>query len=80
MELELVSIKESSQGCRGNGRQEWWYCLIIQIGYDYHGAGVPHSRGRASGHCDHKQGESLRAPRRGTLFSAELKLILDFLF
>lgn len=47
MELELVSIKESSQGCRGNGRQECWYCLIIQIGYDYHSAGVPRSRSRA---------------------------------
>lgn len=43
MELELVSIKDSSQGCRGNGQQEWWYCLIIQIGYDYHRAGVPQS-------------------------------------
>lgn len=59
MELELVSIKGSSQGCRGKGRQEWWHCLIIQIGYDYHGAGVPQSRGRAPGHCDHKQGGSL---------------------
>lgn len=47
MELELVSIKDSSQGCRGNGQQEWWYCLIIQIGYDYHRAGVPQSWSRA---------------------------------
>lgn len=47
MELELVSIKESSQGCRGNGRQKWWYCRIIQIGYDYHRAGVPQSWSRA---------------------------------
>lgn len=46
MELELVSIKESSQGCRGSGRQERRrrrHCLIIQMGYDYHSAGVPPS-------------------------------------
>lgn len=45
MELELVSIKESSQGCRGSRRQER-HCrrrLIIQMGYDYHSAGVPPS-------------------------------------
>lgn len=30
MESELVSIKESSQGCRGNGWQQCCYCLIIQ--------------------------------------------------
>lgn len=42
MELEFMSIKVSSQGCGGNGQQEWRYCLIIQIGYDYHRAGVPH--------------------------------------
>lgn len=54
MGLELVSIKESSQGCRGNGWQEWWFCLIIQIGYDYHRAGVSWSQS----HSDHKQEES----------------------
>lgn len=46
MELELVSIKESSQGCRGSGRQERRRRrrrLIIQMGYDYHSAGVPPS-------------------------------------
>lgn len=47
MELELVSIKESSQGCRGSGRLECRCCrrhrLIIQMGYDYHSAGVPPS-------------------------------------
>lgn len=45
MELELVSIKESSQGCRGSRRQERHRCrrLIIQMGYDYHSAGVPPS-------------------------------------
>ena len=47
MELELVSIKDSSQGCRGNGQQEWWYCLIIQIVDDYHREGVPQSKSRA---------------------------------
>ena len=45
MELELVSIKDSSQGCRVNGQQEGWYRLIIQIGYDYHRA---ESLGQAS--------------------------------
>lgn len=43
MELELVSIKDSSEGCRGNGQQELQYCLIIQMGYDYHRAGAPRS-------------------------------------
>lgn len=51
MELELVSIKESSQGWRGNGWQECWYCLIIQTKYDYQSAGVP----RLAVLCDHKQ-------------------------
>lgn len=43
MELELVSIKESSQGCRGSRQQERHHRLIIQMGYDYHSAGVPPS-------------------------------------
>lgn len=41
MELELMSIKESSQGCSGNGWQECRSCLIIQINYDEQRAGVP---------------------------------------
>lgn len=48
MELELVSIKDSSEGCRGNGQQEWRYCLIIQMGYDYHRAGAPWSSKHSS--------------------------------
>lgn len=68
MELELVSIKDSSQGCRGNGRQEWWYCLIIQIRYDYQRAEDQRESLRAeaelAGHCDHKQEESSWASQR----------------
>lgn len=41
MGLELVSIKESSQGCRGNGWRQRWRCLIIQVKYDEQRAGVP---------------------------------------
>lgn len=45
MELELVSIKESSQGCSGNGWQECSFCPIIQINDDHRGAGVPQLSG-----------------------------------
>lgn len=41
MELELVSIKESSQGCSGSGWQECCFCLIIQINDDHQRAGAP---------------------------------------
>lgn len=41
MELELVSIKECSGGFSGNGWQQCWFCLIIQINDDQQRAGVP---------------------------------------
>lgn len=55
MELELVSIKDSSEGCRGNGQQEWRYCLIIQMGYDYHSRSPLELEAQLTGHCDYKQ-------------------------
>lgn len=81
MELELVSIKESSQGCRGNGRQEWWYCLIIQIGYDYHRAGVPQSWSRAHRPLwSHTGGVWLGSSEGALAGSDETKLISCFNF
>lgn len=53
MELELVSITESSQGCSGNGWQECWPGLIIQRNSDQRRAGVPQR-------SHHKQSASQR--------------------
>lgn len=80
MELELVSIKESSQGCRGNGRQDWWYCLIIQIGYDYHSARVPQSWSRARWPLWSQTGVCSGASDGALACSDEMKLISCFNF
>lgn len=53
-----ISVYQRLQSrMQGNRQQERWYCLIIQIGYDYHRA-----EAELAGHCDHKEEEPSLAP------------------
>lgn len=60
-----ISVYQRLQSrMQGNGQQEWWYCLIIQIGYDYHEQESLGAEAELAGHCDHKEEESDFSPPR----------------
>lgn len=79
MELELVSIKDSSQGCRGMGSRSGGIASLFKQDMITIEQWSLRAEGKLAGHCDHEQEESSWVPqRRIATLSGEMNLGSDF--